>query len=155
MDFNRLEKLTKLRDMGALTEEEFQDEKSRMMDRDERSYTVNDKKFGLDDDTFNMVLHLSQFCSFVVPVLGVAAPLALWLMNKNEDPIVDEHGRNILNWILSAYIYLFACGLLMFVLIGFLVIWIPIVLGVLFPIIGALKAKEGEVWKYPFSIPFF
>jgi uncharacterized protein len=30
-----------------------------------------------------------------------------------------------------------------------------IVVAIVFPIIGAIKANDGEVWKYPLSIPFF
>jgi len=130
MDINRLEKLAHLREKGAITEEEFQDAKSRMMDRED-NFSIDDKKFGMDDDTFNMVLHLSQFCSYIIPVLGIAAPLALWLMNKDHDAIVDQHGRNILNWNLSAYLYLFVCTILIFVFVGIFLIWIPLFLSFL------------------------
>ena len=158
MDLNRLEKLANLRDKGAITEDEFEYEKHKMMDygddNHDGGFSLNDKKFGMDDDSFNMLLHLSQFCSYLIPVFGIAAPLVLWLMNKDNDPIVDEHGRNILNWNLTAYLYLFCCTILIFVFIGIFLIWIPIVLSILFPIIGAMKAKDGIVWRYPFSISF-
>jgi len=153
MDLNRLEKLANLREKGAITEEEFQFEKRKLMERED-TFSIDDKKFGMDNDSFNMLLHLSQFCSYIIPVLGIAVPLVLWLMNKDNDPLVDEHGRNILNWNLSAYLYLFCCGILIFIIIGAFLIWIPIVLSIIFPIVGAIRAKEGKVWKYPLSIPF-
>jgi len=153
MDINRLEKLANLKEKGAITEEEFQEAKSRMMDRED-DFSLDDKKFGMDDNSFNMLLHLSQFCSYIIPVLGIAAPLILWLMNKDHDPIVDQHGRNILNWNLSAYLYLVICMILVFVFIGIFLIWVPILLSILFPIIGAIKAKDGVIWKYPLSIKF-
>jgi len=28
------------------------------------------------------------------------------------------------------------------------------VIGVVFPIIGGIKANNGQLWKYPLSIPF-
>lgn len=62
MDINRLEKLANLREKGAITEEEFQDAKRQLMDQTE-DISYSDNKFGLDDDSFNMLLHLSQFCS--------------------------------------------------------------------------------------------
>jgi uncharacterized Tic20 family protein len=40
-----------------------------------------------------------------------------------------------------------AMGMLLFALLG--------ILAVVFPIIGGLKANNGEVWKYPLSITFF
>jgi uncharacterized Tic20 family protein len=30
-----------------------------------------------------------------------------------------------------------------------------VIIGIVFPIIGGIKANNGEVWKYPLSIPFF
>jgi len=153
MNLNKLEKLANLREMGAITEEEFQREKRKLIDRTD-DFSFEENKFGMDNDSFNMLLHLSQFCSYVVPVLGIAAPLLLWLMNKDNDPLVDEHGRNILNWNLSAYLYMFICGILIFVFIGAILIWIPILMSIIFPIIGAVKAKDGIVWRYPFSISF-
>jgi uncharacterized protein len=29
-----------------------------------------------------------------------------------------------------------------------------ILLGIIFPVIGGIKANDGIVWKYPLSIPF-
>ena len=48
-----------------------------------------------------------------------------------------------------------ACGLLVFVLVGFPLLGILGVLSIVFPIIGAVKANEGTVWTYPLSIKFF
>jgi uncharacterized Tic20 family protein len=46
-------------------------------------------------------------------------------------------------------------AVLCFVLIGILLVPVLVVLNIVFPIIGGLKANEGVVWKYPLSIPFF
>ena len=42
----------------------------------------------------------------------------------------------------------------MFVLIGFLTMLAVCVMGVVFPIIGAMKANSGELWEYPLAIKF-
>lgn len=152
-----LEKLVALKEKGILTEEEFQREKELALTEDSASRPLldtNDKKFGMSDETYNVVLHLSQYCSFVVPYLGIVAPIGLWMMNKDDDPIVDEHGRNVINWNISLLIYSTICAILIFFLIGLLLIWIPILMGLIFPVIGAVKAKDGVIWKYPFSIKF-
>jgi len=31
----------------------------------------------------------------------------------------------------------------------------PTIVAVAFPIVGAIKASDGEVWRYPLSIRFF
>ena len=43
----------------------------------------------------------------------------------------------------------------MFILVGFLTMFALVLVSIIFPIIGAIKASEGEVWPYPLSIPIF
>jgi len=43
----------------------------------------------------------------------------------------------------------------MLILVGFILIWVLGLLALIFPIIGAIKANDGEVWPYPLSIRFF
>ncbi len=101
-----------------------------------------------------MFLHLSLLAGFIVPFAGLIAPIVIWQIKKTEMPEIDVHGKIVVNWILSALIY----GIVSFFLI-FLVIGIPMlaalaILSIVFPIIGGIKANNGEVWKYPLSIPF-
>ena len=42
----------------------------------------------------------------------------------------------------------------MFLLVGFLLLPVLAVLGIVFPIIGAVKANNGEFWEYPLTIKF-
>ena len=43
----------------------------------------------------------------------------------------------------------------MFVLIGFLAGMLALVImGIIFPIMGAVKANNGELWEYPLTIKF-
>ena len=56
----------------------------------------------------------------------------------------------MLSWIIYAIISM----LLVCVIIGIPLLLILAVLWVIFPIIGGLKANNGEVWPYPLSIRF-
>ena len=101
-----------------------------------------------------MFLHLSLLAYFVVPVAGIAAPIVIWQLKKDELPGIDAHGKVAVNWGISALIYAAVCVPLCFILIG---IPLAIALGVLmiiFPILGGLKANNGELWRYPLSITF-
>ena len=102
-----------------------------------------------------MILHLSQYAGWVIPVAGLIVPILIWQLKKNELPGLDEHGKNVTNWILSEFIYGFVCGLLCMVLIGFPLLAVLALMGLIFPAIGGIKANSGEVWKYPLAIPFF
>jgi len=102
-----------------------------------------------------MFIHLSVLAGHLVPVAGLVLPIVLWQIKKNELPGVDVHGRIVCNWVVSALLYaivgvalIFACGLGLLILIPLSIV------GIVFPIIGGIKANNGEVWPYPLSIKF-
>lgn len=101
------------------------------------------------------ILHLSLLAGLIIPLGGLIVPLVIYLLKKDELPGLVPHGHVVFNWLLSALIYALICVLLMIVLIGFVLIWILGLLALIFPIIGAIKANDGEVWPYPLSIRFF
>lgn len=85
------------------------------------------------------------------PLFG---PLVLWLLFKEESKFIDQHGKDALNFHISMYIYSFIIVLLCFIFIGFLLIPVLAVFVVLFPILGAVKASNGELYKYPLCFDF-
>lgn len=101
-----------------------------------------------------LILHLSQFAGFVVPFAGLLAPILIWQLKKDEVSGLDEHGKNIANWMISAFIYSVVSGLLTIILIGIVGLIAIAIMAVVFPIIGAIKANDGIAWKYPLSIAF-
>lgn len=122
----------------------------------------NSQKNGLGDlreNTYIVLMHLSQFAGFLIPLLGFVLPIVLWLVNGKDYPNIDKHGKNIANFMISMIIYMAIAGAFCFTIIG-LIIGIPmlIVLGIIqiiFIIVAAVKANNGEYWKYPLSITFF
>ena len=102
-----------------------------------------------------LVLHLSLLAGFLIPLAGMVAPIIIWQLKKEEMPGLDAHGKVVANWIISSIIYGGVSVLLIFVLIGIPLILLLCLVGVIFPIIGGIKAGDGEVWKYPMSITFF
>jgi len=102
-----------------------------------------------------MILHFSQLVGiFVVPVVGFILPIILWQVKRNEMPELDAHGKVITNWLISALIYGVISTCLIIVFIGFPLLGVLGLLGIIFPILGGIKANEGVVWKYPLSIAF-
>ena len=104
---------------------------------------------------WGMFLHLSQFAGFIITFAGFIVPVLIWQFKKEEFPEIDAHGKAVVNWMISELVYA-AIGVVLF----FLIIGIPIlmalgVVGIAFPIIGGIKANNGEVWKYTLSISFF
>lgn len=54
--------------------------------------------------TLATVLHLSVFTKFFIPLGNFIFPMLLWLSRK-QDPFVDHHGRNALNFQISMFLY--------------------------------------------------
>jgi uncharacterized Tic20 family protein len=102
-----------------------------------------------------LFLHLSQLAGLIVPVAGWIVPILIWQIKKQEMPALDPHGKVVVNWILSALIYATVSIILIFFVIGIPILIVLMMLGIIFPIIGAIKAANGEIWQYPLSIRFF
>lgn len=85
--------------------------------------------------------------SFFTVFLG---PLVIWIVKKDQSSFVDYHGREYFNFLISYTVYALVAGLLTFVLIGFLLLPIVGVAGFIFTIIAAIKAFEGEEYRFPF-----
>ncbi|MDR5589974.1 DUF4870 domain-containing protein [Christiangramia sp. SM2212] len=70
--------------------------------------------------TLTTVLHLSVFTKYFIPLGNFIFPMLLWLSRK-QDPFVDHHGRNALNFQISTFLYtifLLAVGAATFVYFG-------------------------------------
>lgn len=153
MDLERIEKLAELRDKGLISEEEYATAKAKAL-RSGESQSPSKVAGDMDNRTYSMLLHFSQFCNFILPLLGLVVPVALWI-SRREDPYVDQQGRVVMNWILSSIIYFTVCLVLTLIVIGaFLLIALGIV-SIVFTVMGAVRAKDGVIRDYPMSIPFF
>ena len=112
------------------------------------------KPWNMELNTFCMLMHLSQFAGIIVPMAGFILPIIMWATHKDDFKEVDEHGKVILNWFISALIYSAVSGILVIIIIGFLGLIAVSICGIVFAIIGAIKASNGEVWPYPLCIRF-
>jgi uncharacterized protein len=101
-----------------------------------------------------LFLHLSQLLNLVIPLGGIILPIVLWQMKKDEMPALDAHGKMVTNWLISSLIYFIVSAILTVILIGLLGMLAVAVMGIVFPIIGAIKANNGELWEYPLTIKF-
>lgn len=109
-----------------------------------------------------MLCHLSALAGLLVWSLGaVLGPLVVWLVKRNDHPIIDAHGKEALNFQISILIYSWVLGVIgaltAWILIGFLFLGLAFLIaiaGVIFAIIAAVKVSNGETFRYPFTIRF-
>ncbi len=152
---DEIERLERLRNQGTLSEAEFQEAKARVIQSgSQQAVSLNPEEiFGMKPNTWCMLMHLSQLLYGVVGI-GFIAPIVMWLMSKDQNAQADRHGAAILNWLLTSFLALVVTGVLSLFIIGIPFLIIYVILVHVFPIVGAIKAANGEYWEYPTSIRF-
>lgn len=107
-----------------------------------------------EERQMSMFIHLSQLAGLVIPVAGLVLPIVLWQTQKDKMRGVDAHGKMVTNWIISSIIYLIISGILSIIIVGLLGVFAVIIMSIVFPIVGGVKASNGEFWEYPLTIKF-
>lgn len=79
-------------------------------------------------------------------------PLILWLVKRQQFPFVNRSGREALNFQISMHLYMIVSAILMFVLIGFVLLPIVAVCWLVFTVIGAVRASNGEDYRNPLTL---
>ena len=154
MKYEDLKILDQLREKGSITEEEYQREKAKILNETISSSTSSGSKplFGLEENTYLMLMHVSQLLGLLIPLAGFVAPVLMWVINKDINANVDLHGKNILNFTISYLIY---SAVLAITIIGIPLLVVLGIIYLVFVILAAVKANNGEYWRYPFIIQFF
>ncbi len=81
-------------------------------------------------------------------------PLIIWLIKKDEDPFIDNQGKEALNFQITIAIASIVSALLAAICVGVflgIAVWI---LDLIFCIVASVKANSGEAYRYPVSIRF-
>ena len=108
-----------------------------------------------NERTWGMLAHLSALAGLVMPLVGIVlGPLAVWLAHRDDSAFVAEHAKEALNFNLSVLLGAIACMLLMLVFVGFLLGSALFILWLVMTLIAAIKASEGQPYRYPFSLRF-
>jgi len=152
---DEMERLKKLHQSGAMSEEEYTRAKDAML-RGASAQPPPESPLTREQRVrqWALFLHLSLLAGFIVPLAGLVVPIVIWQVKKIELPELDAHGKIVVNWMLSLLIYAAISALLVLVVIGIPLLIAVGILGVIFPIVGGLKASSGEIWRYPLSIKF-
>jgi len=104
------------------------------------------------DRTLAILTHLSGLAGYIIPLGGVLVPIIIWVVKKDDRVIAAIAKQAVL-----LNIAVFVCGIAL-ALLMLTVILIPVtflgwaVLGliaVILPIVGAVKASDGEYYMYP------
>ena len=113
---------------------------------------VSDGTTTNDERTWGLLAHLSALAGFVIPFGNLLGPLVIWQIKKNEMPFVDDQGKEALNFQITLTIEILVSALLCVILIGFLLLPIVGLYGLVMTIIGGVKANNGERYRYPLTL---
>jgi len=105
-----------------------------------------------DQNMWAMLCHLSALAGFIIPFGNIIGPLVIWMIKKDVYPLVDDQGKEALNFQISMTIYYVVAGILILILIG-----IPLLIGLalfslVVTIIAMVKASDGVAYRYPLTI---
>ena len=105
--------------------------------------------------TWTVLCHASALAGLFFHFLGhLLGPLIVWLVKRGDSPEIDAHGKESLNFQISMLIYDAIAAILCIVLIGIPILIALWVLNTVFVIIASVKASEGMLYRYPFTIRF-
>ena len=117
--------------------------------------STGSKETNKDARMWGMICHLAALAGIVVPVVGcVVGPLIIWQIKKDEFGFVGDQGKEAVNFQITILIYLIVSGLLTFLCIGFVLLPAVGIFDFVFMLIAAVKANDGEHYRYPLTIRF-
>lgn len=135
-----------------------------------------------NEKTTAALLHLSAFAKYLIPFAGIVVPLIIWQTKKHQSEFIDENGKSVINFHLSIIVYSIISAIIIGVfflnsiigyielenagqdvvpvdlitaaIIGVAVLGIWTIAEFILIILGSVRANEGTVYNYPFSISF-
>jgi len=105
-----------------------------------------------EEKQWALFAHLSALIGYIIPFGSIIGPLIIWQVKKNEMPFVDNQGKEALNFQITMAIAALICIVLMLVLIGLLLIWIVGAVDLIFIVVAAISANNGQAYRYPFNL---
>lgn len=110
-----------------------------------------------------MLCHLGGLVSLFLPVplSNVVLPFVVWSAKRNDHPYIDVQGREALNFQITLALLGLSAWLIITVLkiifIGKLLFWVPgliLIVQLGGTVVGAIRAYDGERFRYPLILRF-
>jgi uncharacterized Tic20 family protein len=114
--------------------------------------TQNVPEIAQEDRNLAMLTHLSGLAGYIIPFGGIIVPIVIWF-TKSENKIIAAIAKqaiilNIAIFVacLALIVPLFTVILIPLSIIG----WIALgLIALVLPIVGAVKASDGQYYTYP------
>ena len=96
-----------------------------------------------DERTLAILVHVLSIFFWIFP------GLVIYLIKKDESSFVSDHAKEAMNFQITLTILYIV---LLISIVGWIFLWIPWVLQLIFCIIGAIKASDLKLFRYPFTL---
>jgi len=124
--------------------------------------TETSEEVSKDARMWAMFCHLGGLAGLlpILPAIGsIIAPLIIWQIKKDEFPFVNEQGKEAVNFQISMVLYgLIGSVACLITCIGAVLIPVVIcvvgIIDLVFLLIAAVKANNGQHYRYPLTIRF-
>jgi len=107
---------------------------------------VNTEGVTQEDKTIALLTHLGGI------FFGFIPSLVVWLIKKDSSPFVAGQAKEALNFQITMLIAFAIAYVLIFIVIGFFLIWALAITNLVLCIVAGVKANAGESYRYPFAL---
>jgi uncharacterized protein len=108
-----------------------------------------------EEKTWAMLANLAGFLGIAFPVIGsILGPFIVWQLKGKDYPLVEDQGKEALNFQISMLIYFVISGVLVILLIGLILLPLLVIFEFVVMLIAAYRANQGERYRYPLNIRF-
>ena len=105
-----------------------------------------------EDRTLAMLTHLSGLAGYIIPLGGIIVPIVIWF-SKSENKVIAAIAKQAIILNVAVFVCALALGALALTIILIpvsIVGWIVLGLAaIVLPIVGAVKASDGQYYSYP------
>jgi len=98
--------------------------------------------------------HLGIFAFSLIGPLCFVVPLVIYLTQRERSEFVASEAREALNFQLTLLLFLVAGAVLTVIVVGFGVLAVAALMGIILPILAAIQASEGTPYRYPWTVRF-
>ena len=85
-------------------------------------------------------------------LFSVIPSLIVWLLKNDDSAYIADQAREALNFQITVLIAQVISSILVFILIGFALMFIIWLANIILCIIAAIAASKGESYRYPFAL---
>lgn len=110
--------------------------------------------YSTEEKNWAMAAHLAPLTGFAVPVpfFNIIAPAIVWFLKRESMPLVDDQGKESLNFQITLLLAGIVCFILAFFFIGIFLGIALLIYDIVMIVLATKSVQEGRPFRYPFTL---